>query len=392
MTSSSNAAKPQNSHPIPLLDLRRENEPLREEMLAALAGVLDSGRFLYGPDVAELENEVAAYCQTEHAIGCASGSDALLLALMAMDIGPGDEIILPSFTFFATASAVWRLGASIVFVDIDPVSFNIDPTAIEAVVTPRTKAIIPVHLFGQCAEMPAICAIAKKHNLRVIEDAAQAIGAEYEGRAAGSWGDVGCLSFYPTKNLGGCGDGGMLTTNNADLAQRLRLFAAHGMSPRYHHHLVGINSRLDSMQAALLRVKLRYLDRWTESRQQNARQYDQLLTDAGLACQLELPAHDRGSRHVWNQYSIRVPNGGRDQLRAHLAASQIGSEIYYPMPLHLQPCFQKLGYGKGSLPETERIANEILNLPIFPALSIDEQRRVVGQLSEFLATRGATAA
>jgi dTDP-4-amino-4,6-dideoxygalactose transaminase len=392
MTNPSDAGTRTNSQPVPLLDLRRENEPLREEMLAALAGVLDSGRFLHGPDVTELENEVAAYCQTEHAIGCASGSDALLLALMAHDIGPGDEVILPSFTFFATASAVWRLGASIVFADIDAASFNIDPAAIEALVSPRTKAIIPVHLFGQCAVMPDICAIAKKHDLLVIEDAAQAIGADHEGRAAGSWGDVGCLSFYPTKNLGGCGDGGMLTTNNADLAQRLRLFAAHGMSPRYHHHVVGINSRLDSMQAALLRVKLRHLDRWTESRQQNAARYDHMLTAAGLDGQLGLPASSKASRHVWNQYSILVSHGERDQLRACLSEAQIGSEIYYPLPLHLQPCFKHLGYGQGSLPETERVANEILNLPIFPELGVDEQRRVVERLGAFFAARGASAA
>ena len=397
MTNSPDAASGKKNQPVPLLDVplldvRCDNEPLREEMLAALAEVVDSGRFLHGPDVSKLEREIASYCQTEHAIGCASGSDALLLSLMALDIGPGDEVILPSFTFFATASAIWRLGATIVFADIDPASFNIDPAAIKAVVSPRTKAIIPVHLFGQCAEMPDICAIAKKHNLLVIEDAAQAIGANYEGRAAGSWGDVGCLSFYPTKNLGGCGDGGMLTTNNTDLAQRLRLFAAHGMSPRYHHHVVGINSRLDSMQAALLRVKLRHLDRWTKSRQQNAARYNQLLKEVGLDGQLELPTHNKASRHVWNQYSIRLPNGGRDQLRTWLSEGQIGSEIYYPLPVHLQPCFEQLGYAEGSLPETERVANEILNLPIFPGLSVDQQRCVVAWLSEFFATRGASAA
>lgn len=389
MTNSSEATA---SLPVPLLDVGRDNEPLREEVLAALASVFDSGRFLHGPDVSALENEIAAYCQTTHAVGCASGSDALLLALMALDIGPGDEVILPSFTFFATASAVSRLGATIVFADIDPDSFNVEPAAIEAVVTPRTKAIIPVHLFGQCADMPAICEIAKRHDLFVIEDAAQAIGANHEGRAAGSWGDVGCLSFYPTKNLGGCGDGGMLTTNNADLAERLRLFAAHGMKPRYHHHVVGINSRLDSMQAALLRVKLQHLDRWTESRQQNAARYDKLLTEAGLTEQLVLPTHDAGSRHVWNQYSIRVVNGGRDQLRNWLSEGQIGSEIYYPVPVHQQPCFASLGYAAGSLPESERAATEILNLPIFPGLADDEQQRVVERLSAFYSSRNASAA
>ena len=378
--------------PIPLLDLGRDNQPLRSSVLAALAGVFDSGRFLHGPDVTELENEIAAYCQTEHAIGCASGSDALLLSLMALEIGPGDEVILPSFTFFATASAVWRLGATIVFVDIDPATFNVDPAAIEAAISPRTKAVIPVHLFGQCAQMPAITEIAAKHDLPVIEDAAQAIGADYEGRPAGTWGAMGCLSFYPTKNLGGCGDGGMLTTNDADLAQRLRLLASHGMKPRYHHHVVGINSRLDSMQAALLRVKLKHLDRWAEMRQQNAARYDQLMGEAGLDRHIGLPPHQGTSRHVWNQYSIRVPDGRRDQLRAWLADDQIGSEIYYPLPLHLQPCFQSLGYTEGSLAETERAANEILNLPIFPGLRLDEQQRVVERIAEFITSRSASAA
>ncbi len=391
MTKASDAVS-QTTSPVPLLDVGRDNEPLRDEMLAALARVYESGRFLHGPDVTEFEHEIAAYCQTEHAVGCASGSDALLLALMAMDVGPGDEVILPSFTFFATASAVCRLGATIVFADIDPVSFNIDPAALEAAVTPRSKAVIPVHLFGQCAEMSAICEIAEKHDLLVIEDAAQAIGADYEGRAAGSWGDVGCLSFYPTKNLGGCGDGGMLTTNNADLAQRLRLFAAHGMSPRYHHQVVGINSRLDTMQAAMLRVKLRHLDHWTEARQGNAARYDRLLTEAGLEGRIGLPAFDQASRHVWNQYSIRVPDGGRDDLRMWLTEGQIGSEIYYPIPLHLQTCFESLGYGEGSLPQSERAANEILNLPIFPGLSGDEQQRVVARIGAFFATRSASAA
>lgn len=392
MTNVSNTASTPSVLPVPLLDVGRDNEPLRDEMLAAMASVLDSGRFLHGPDVVALESEIAAYCQTEHGIGCANGSDALLLALMALDIGPGDEVILPSFTFFATASAVWRLGATIVFADIEAASFNLDPAAVEGAVTPRTKAIIPVHLFGQCAAMPSICAIAKQHNLLVIEDVAQAIGANIEGRAAGSWGDVGCLSFYPTKNLGGCGDGGMLTTSNADLAQRLRLFAAHGMSPRYYHQVVGINSRLDSLQAALLRVKLRHLNHWTESRQQNAARYDRLLTEAGLDAQLALPSWHPASRHVWNQYSIRVPNGGRDQLRAWLSEGQIGSEIYYPLPLHLQACFESLGYRQGSLPESERAAGEILNLPIFPGLRSDEQQRVVARLSEFFTTRQASAA
>ncbi len=392
MSNSSESAANTNQPSVPLLDVSRDNQPLREEMLAAVADVYDSGRFLHGPDVTELEREIAAYSHTEHAVGCASGSDALLLALMAMEIGAGDEVILPSFTFFATASAVWRLGAKIVFADIDPVSYNIDPAAIEAAVTPRTKAILPVHLFGQCADMPAICAIAQKHGLRVIEDAAQAIGAAYEGRAAGSWGDVGCISFYPTKNLGGCGDGGMLTTNDGEFAQQLRLYASHGMQPRYYHQVVGINSRLDTIQAAMLRVKLQHLDCWTEARQKNAARYGQLLLEAGLTDQLQLPASHPGSRHVWNQYSVRVPDGQRDALRTWLAEGQVGSEIYYPVPLHLQVCFESLGYSKGSLPESERAAEEILNLPIFPGLTEAEQQRVVARLSEFFTHRSASAA
>jgi dTDP-4-amino-4,6-dideoxygalactose transaminase len=371
---------------VPLLDVNRGNAALREEIAAAVARVIDSGRFLFGPDVAELEGSIARLCGVEHAIACASGSDALLLALMALDIGDGDEVIVPSFTFFATASAVWRLGARPVFVDIDPQTFNLDPQRIEDAITPLTRAIIPVHLFGQCADMDAIGLIAQQHGLHIIEDAAQAIGARFRSWPAGSMSAVGCLSFYPTKNLGAFGDGGMLTTHDAALAERLRLFAAHGMNPRYYHQVVGINSRLDSLQAAVLNVKLTRLAEGTERRTDNARRYDALLRSAGLESQIVLPGVDERCHAVWNQYTIRIGHGRRDAAKAQLAAAGIGSEVYYPVPLHLQKCFQSLGDGPGSLPETERAAREVLSLPIFPELTEIEQQTVVARLVEALGT------
>lgn len=377
---------------VPLLDVGRGNQPLRDELLAAIAGVVDSGRFLHGPEVTALEQNVAQVCGTSHAVGCASGSDALLLALMALDIGPGDQVIVPSFTFFATASAVWRLGAQPVFADIDPTSFNIDPCDIARKITPATKAIIPVHLFGQCADMDPILELARRHNLSVIEDAAQAIGASYHGRPAGSMGDIGCLSFYPTKNLGAFGDGGMITTQSVELEQRLRLLAAHGMSPRYYHREVGINSRLDTIQAAILGVKLRHLSQWTASRAANAARYWQLLSEAGLDGALNLPQAGRGQGHVWNQYTVRVPGGRRDAIKAHLAQCGVGAEIYYPVPLHQQQCFAALGHRDGSLPVTERASREVLSLPIFPELTDVELQTVVQRLREAVNSRHAAAA
>jgi dTDP-4-amino-4,6-dideoxygalactose transaminase len=368
---------------VPLLDLGRQHAPLEREIAEALSQVCRSGRFVLGPDVEELEKSVAAYCRAKHAIGCASGSDALLLALMALEIGPGDEVILPSFTFFATASAVTRLGAKPVFADIDPATFNIDPSAIPGLITPATRAILPVHLFGQCAQTDLIWRIAQAHGLAVIEDAAQAIGAELGGCRAGSLGDVGCFSFYPTKNLGGAGDGGMLTTCRDDLADKLRLLRAHGMQPRYYHKLVGINSRLDSFQAAVLNVKLPRLDRWTEMRQANARRYTELFTRAGMDGVLGLPACSPDRRHVWNQYVVRAPRGTRDPLRQFLAEAKIGTEIYYPMGLHEQECFKHLGYAPGDLPETQRATSEVLALPIFPELTEGEQEAVVRRIAEF---------
>jgi len=368
---------------VPLLDVPRANAPLRDEIIAAITIVVDSGRFLFGPDVQKLEAECARRCGTKHGVGCASGSDALLLSLMALDIKPGDEVICPSFTFFATASPVSRLGATPVFVDIDPVTFNIDPAALEAAITPNTKAVIPVHLFGQCADMPRIMEICNRTGLAVIEDAAQAIGAHIEGRAAGSWGQVGCISFYPTKNLGGFGDGGMLITNDADFEDRLRLFAGHGMRPRYHHQVIGINSRLDTIQAATLNVKMKHLESANIARQQNAQLYAALFDDAGLEADIVLPQAIYGTGHVWNQYTVRVKNGQRDSLKEFLAERNIGAEIYYPIPVHAQECYQSRPNIAMDLTETNRAADEVLSLPIFPELEEAEIQAVVAGVSSF---------
>ena len=368
---------------VPLLDLNRQHLPLRDQIEASLMRVCDSGRFVLGPDVNDLEKAVAEYCGVRHAVGCASGSDALLLSLMAVDVGPGDEVILPSFTFFATASSVSRLGAKPVFADIDPDTFNIDPSEVERHIGPATKAIVPVHLFGQCAEMDDVCRMAKAADIGVMEDAAQAIGAEFDGRRAGAIGDIGCFSFYPTKNLGGAGDGGMLTTNSDELAERLRLLRVHGMHSQYYHQVVGINSRLDSFQAAILNIKLPHLDQWTAMRQENASRYHELFSEAGLDQIVGLPPTGPGRRHVWNQYVVRVPEGRRDELREFLGEAKIGAGIYYPLGLHEQECFRYLGYKRGDLPETDRATEEVLALPIFPELSAAEQQLVVDRMATF---------
>ena len=370
---------------VPLLDVSRQNGPLHDEAMAAIDRVCRSGRFVGGPDCGQLETEIAEYCQTRHAIGCASGSDALLLALMAFDIAHGDEVILPSYTFFATAGAVWRVGAKPVFVDIDPLTYNLDPSLIEAALTPRTKAILPVHLYGQCADMRPILDLAQSRDIPVIEDAAQAIGSEYQGRRAGSLGDIGCFSFYPTKNLGAFGDGGMVTTNDDALAERIRLLGSHGMSPRYYHGLAGVNSRLDTIKAAVLRVKLPHLDRWTEMRSAGAHRYRKLFAAAGLEGRVQLPTVVADGRHIYNQFIIRVPGSQRDALRSHLSENQIGSEIYYPVPVHRQKCFHTLGIAEGSLPHTEQAARETLALPIFSELTAAEQQRVVDVIADFYA-------
>ncbi len=358
---------------------------MREKFLEALANVVDSGRFLFGPDVKKLEEECARWSNARFGVGCASGSDAILLSLMAVGLREGDEVICPSFTFFATASAVSRLGGVPVFVDIDPTTFNIAPAALKAAITEKTKAVIPVHLFGQCADMDEIMSICDRQGLVVIEDAAQSIGANINGRPAGAWGHCGCISFYPTKNLGGMGDGGMIVTNDEELEDRLRLYSGHGMRPRYYHKVIGINSRLDSMQAAVLNVKITHLDDAVAGRQRNANLYQELFSLAGLGDEITLPVAKFGEGHVWNQFTIRVHAGRRDELKAFLTEKNIGSEIYYPVPLHMQKCFQSLGYRPEDLPETLKASKEVLSLPIFPELEADEIKIVVDQVKQFFA-------
>jgi len=367
---------------VPLLDLSEQNSALRPEIEAAIGRVLDTNGFILGREVAELEKELAEYCGVKHAIGCASGSDAILLGLMACDIGPGDEVITTPYSFFATVSSITRLGATPVFVDIEPETYNIDPAKIEAKITERTKAIEPVHLYGQCANMAEINDIASRHDIPVIEDAAQAIGAEQNGRRAGAIGAIGAFSFYPSKNLGGMGDGGFLTTNEDALANKLIALRNHGAEVKYYHKWVGLNSRLDGFQGAVLRVKLPHLKTWTEARQQNAARYRQLFTDAGLTEQIGLPVERDNCRHIYNQYVIRVA-GRRDELRAYLTEHSVGTDIYYPLPLHLQECFAYLGYKNGDLPESERAARETLAIPIYPELKPEQQEYVVAKITDF---------
>lgn len=367
---------------VPLLDLKEQNSLLRPEIEAALGRVLDTNAFILGGEVAELEKELAGYCQTKHAIGCASGSDAILLALMALNVQPGDEVITTPYSFFATVSAITRIGAVPVFVDIEPDTYNIDPAKIEEKITERTKAMEPVHLYGQCADMDAINAISKKHSIPVVEDAAQAIGAEENGIRAGAMSEIGCFSFYPSKNLGGMGDGGFMTTNDDALANKLNALRNHGSEQRYYHTWVGVNSRLDGFQGAVLRVKLPHLESWTERRRENAQIYRELFTDAGLTEEITLPVERDNCRHIYNQYVIRVPNR-RDDLRAYLTEKKIGTDIYYPVPLHLQECFAYLGYREGDLPESERAARETLALPIYPELRREQQEYVVDKITEF---------
>ena len=349
---------------VPLLDLRAQYASIRDEVRSAIDRVLESQRFTLGPEVEELEHEIAAYCSCSHAIGLSSGTDALHVAFMAIDIKPGDEIITTPYSFFATAGEIARLGGTPVFAEIDRKTYNIDPAGIEAKISPRTRAILPVHLFGQMADMPSIMEIARKYNVMVIEDAAQAIGTELNGQRAGSIGDLGCFSFYPTKNLGGYGDGGMITTNNAALADRIRLLRSHGFKTKYHNEILGGNFRLDEIQAAILRVKLKYLDGWTEGRRKNAALYRKSLPQTG---RLELPFEQPNSRHIYNQFVVRVDR--RDETMAHLRELGIGSEVYYPVPIHLQRCFGSLGYRAGDFPISEALANESLALPIYSELT-----------------------
>jgi dTDP-4-amino-4,6-dideoxygalactose transaminase len=365
---------------VPLLDLRAQFQSIRVEVMAAVERVFESQQFVLGPEVEAFERDAAEYCHAKHAIGCGSGSDALLLALTALGVGPGDEVITVSFSFFATASSITRLGARAVFVDISPDDFNIDPDLIERVITPRTKAIMPVHLFGQCAEMDAIREVAERHNLPVVEDAAQAIGAEYHKKRAGEMGAVGCFSFFPSKNLGGAGEGGLMITQADHLADKLRLLRVHGMRPKYYHQVVGINSRLDALQAAVLGVKLKYLDQWSDARRRNGEHYDRLFAEAGIE-EVAAPAVRPNRRHIFNQYTIRCSR--RNELMDFLKRRDVGSEVYYPAPLHLQDCFSYLGYKPGDLPETERASRECLSLPIYPELTETMRQYVVAQIGAF---------
>lgn len=415
---------------IPFVDLKAQYAEIEEEVHRAVDSVFESQQFILGPNVRKLEEQIAAYSTVNYGIGVASGTDALLVSLMALGIGQGDGVITSAFTFFATAGVIARLGAKPIFIDIEPDTYNMDPEKLrelleaECDVDQETgkpvegkmgciiRGIIPVHLYGQCADMDPIMEMAQRARVDIVEDAAQAIGAIYysksldgkaqraetEGRAleergerwgegrrtaykAGSMGRLGCFSFFPTKNLGGCGDGGMVVTDDEPLAERIRVLRVHGSQPKYHHHLIGGNFRLDELQAAVLNVKFLQLERWTEARRGNAQRYDGLFEEAGLAEFLQLPVVKGGNRHIFNQYVIRAPH--RDKLREFLRANGVGTEVYYPIPLHLQKCFEYLGYGKGDLPESEKAAEETLAIPIYPELSPEQQEYVVDQVKNF---------
>ena len=366
---------------VPLLDLKAQYTAIKEEVLAATTEVYDGQHFILGPKVEALEKEIARYCQCKYAVGVSSGTDALLVSLMAAGIGLGDEVITTPYTFFATVGSIARLGAVPVFVDIEEATYNIAPDLIEDKITDRTKAIIPVHLYGQCCDMDPIVALAREHDLVLIEDAAQAIGAEYKGQRAGSMGKMGCFSFFPSKNLGAFGDGGMVTTSSETLYENLKILRVHGSSPKYYHKFLGGNFRLDALQAAIILVKLHYLDQWTMARQANARRYRELFRREGLDRIIRLPVA-RDGRHIYNQFVISVPDQ-RDQLRHHLHEAGIGTEIYYPVPMHLQPCFNHHDGKKGYFPRTEQAADKTLALPIYPELTEEQQAFVVETIKAF---------
>jgi dTDP-4-amino-4,6-dideoxygalactose transaminase len=366
---------------VPLLDLGPIHRPLEAQLRDAVIKVLNSNRFVGGPELESFEREIAAYCGADHAIGVSSGTDAIIASLMAFDVGSGDQIIVPSFTFFATAGSVHRLGAQIVFCDIEPGTFNLDPVKLEKLITSRTKAVIPVHLFGHCADMGPILQICDRKGLRVVEDAAQAIGATYHGKMAGTMGDAGCFSFFPSKNLGGIGDGGLILTRDKDVAEKVRRLREHGAQHRYYHSLVGGNFRLDAIQAAALRVKLAHLEEWHQQRRNNAGAYVDAFSDLERRGLIRLPAEVPGHRHVFNQFVIRVSR--RDALQERLKSHQIDTAIYYPVPLHLQDCFAGLGYKEGSLPESEKASREVLALPIFPGMTTAQRNKVIHCVREF---------
>jgi dTDP-4-amino-4,6-dideoxygalactose transaminase len=370
---------------VPLLDLTGQYQPLRQEILAAITRVADSQRFILGPDVEAFEREMASMLGVDHAVGVSSGTDALLVAMMALGIGPGTEVIVPTYSFFATAGCVVRLGAIPVFVDIDPVTFNLDVAQVAAALSPRTRAIIPVHLYGLTADMDPLIEVAERARVPIIEDAAQAIGARYRGRLAGGIGQVGCFSFFPSKNLGAFGDAGLVTTNDAALATEVRLLRNHGMDPKYYHSRIGGNFRIDTIQAAVLRVKAPHLDAWTDARRRNADRYRALFAKHGLDSTIELPVEPDGYRHVYNQFVIR--GADRDALRDHLTSRRIGTEIYYPVPFHAQACFESLRSVAANFPIADRAAATSLALPIYGELTAEQQEHVVASIAEFYARR-----
>jgi dTDP-4-amino-4,6-dideoxygalactose transaminase len=368
--------------PIPLLDLRAQHEQIREEVLAEVVRVIDSQQFIMGEDVRKLEEEIAAYCGAGFGVGCASGSDALYLALLGIGIGPGDEVLTTPYTFFATAGSIHRAGATPVFVDVEPATFNMDMTLVADALAahPRVKAIIPIHLYGGCADLDPLCTLARERGIAVIEDAAQSIGSEYKGRRAGSIGDVACFSFFPSKNLGAYGDAGMLTTNDPELADRLAALRVHGSKRKYYHEWAGINSRLDTLQAAVLRAKLRHLDAWSCRRAANADLYRRSIADLAIPVTPPVPAAWQ-TRHIYNQFCILCER--RDELQRCLREAGIGTEIYYPLPIHLQACFSGLGHGPGDFPVSERLARESLALPIYPELAAEDIERVCRTIASF---------
>ncbi len=370
---------------VPLLDLKSQYAGMKDEILPAIEKICDSQYFILGADVEKFEQEIAEYCGTEYACGVSSGSDALLIALMVEGIGHGDEVITTPFTFFATAGAIARVGATPLFVDIDPNTFNIDPEQIEAKITEKTKAIIPVHLYGQCADMEKIMNIARKHDLIVIEDGAQAIGSEYEGKRAGSMGDYGCFSFFPSKNLGAFGDGGIVTTNSKEKYELLKIFRNHGSEPKYYHKYIGGNFRLDALQAVVLSIKLKHLDDWSAARQCNAAEYRAIFAKSSIADKVQLPVKaDHSTRHIYNQFCILVPGGTRDGLKQALIDAGIGVDVYYPVPLHRQECFESLGHKDGDFPVSEESCKRIIALPIFPESSKEQRQYVVDTIEKYL--------
>jgi len=377
---------------VPFFDLAPTHEPLEEEIINKLRAVIRSNRYILGPEVSALEEEFAQYCGSENAVGVSSGTDALLAAMMAAGIGPGRSVITTPFTFFATAGCISRLGATPVFADIDPETFGLDPASVEAAFDyikkrglPDACGVVIVHLYGHCADIEAIAATAAKHGAAVIEDAAQAVGSTLGGRHAGTWGLYGCFSFFPTKNLGALGDGGMVLASNENAAEDVRIMRAHGSKPKYYHRRIGGNFRLDALQAAVLRIKLGHLDEWTDTRRKNAEFYRELFSTMDPDGLVTLPSAKQDAYHTYHQYVVRVPD--RDEVKKTLAHKDVGTEVYYPLPLHMQPCFSDLGYGEGQFPEAEKAVREVLALPVFPGITQDQQETVVSELISALRKR-----